>query len=67
MATEKNEIEYGDEPKLLEHLDSSDNQKSEVRIKTIYYLIQCYCRSFKLSIETSLDEIRPIVTEIYEI
>ena len=37
---EKYEIEYGDESKLLAHLDFSDNQNSEARIRTIHYLIE---------------------------
>ena len=34
----KFEVEYGDESKLLAHLDSSENQNPEARIKTIIYL-----------------------------
>ena len=39
VNTERNEIEYGDESKLLAQLASSDNQKSEARIRTIFYFI----------------------------
>ena len=66
MVTEIFEIEHGDESQSLANLDSSDNQNSEARIKTIYYLLDFYCKSFKLSIEILLEEIRPIVIDNYE-
>ena len=39
------------------------NQNSEARIKTIYDLFELYCRGFKFSIETLLEEIKRVVTE----
>ena len=66
VVTEKSEIEYGDESKLLAHLDLPDNQNSEARIKNIYYLPETHCKSFKLLIVTPLGVIRLIVTENYE-
>ena len=50
---------------MLAHLDTSGNQNSEARIKTIYYPTDYYCKSFQLSMETLLEEIRPIVIENY--
>ena len=67
LVTEKIEVDYGDESKLLAYLDSSNHQKSEARIKTIYYLTENYCKSFKLSIGTPLEENRPGIIEKYEI
>ena len=66
VGTEKIEIEYGDESKLLAHLDLPDNQKSEARIRDIYYLPETHCKSFKLLIVTPLGVIRLIVTQKYE-
>ena len=37
LVTDKFAIEYWDELKLLAHLDSSDNQNAEARIKTILF------------------------------
>ena len=51
---------------MLAHLDSSDNQKSEARPKTILYVIESYCKGLNLSIETLLEDIQPKVTEEYE-
>ena len=65
--TEKFEIEYGEESKLLAPLDSSDCQNREARTKTIYSLNEHYCISFKLSIKILLEEIKPIVTKKSEI
>ena len=67
MVTEKNEIEYEDESEMLAHLIFSVNQKSEGRIGTIFYPIEYYCNSFKLSIETFGEKFRPIGREKYEI
>ena len=35
VVTEKYKIEYGDESKLLAHVDSSENQNSRAKVKTI--------------------------------
>ena len=37
LVTEKFQIDYGDEPKLLAHLDSSEEINTEARIKTIFF------------------------------
>ena len=63
LIIEKCKIEEGDETILLAHLDSSDNQKSEARIKTIYSLLENYCKNEKKSVENLLEEIRPSATE----
>ena len=63
VVTEKSGIEYGDESKLSAYLDSSDNQNSEAIIKPIYYPNDYSCKSFNLSIETLLEEIKPVVIE----
>ena len=51
---------------MLAHLDSSDNEKSEPRIKATNYLNEFYCKWLRFSIETLLEEIRPTVTEKYD-
>ena len=45
VVAEKYDIEYGDESKLLAHLDTLDNQNSEATITTIFYLIKDYCKT----------------------
>ena len=65
VGTEKHEIENGDESKVLADLKSSENQISEARFKTISYVHKNYGKSFKVSIETSIAEIKPAVTENY--
>ena len=67
MVTDKFEIKYGDESKMLAHLNSSDNQKPEAKIKIILYLIKFYCKSSEVSIEILQDEFKPIVKEKCEI
>ena len=52
---------------MLANLDSSDNQKSEARIKTMHYLIESCCTCFKLLTETLLEKTKPTVLEIFEI
>ena len=52
---------------FLALLVSSDDQNSEAQIKTIYYLIENYCKIFMLVIETLLDEIRTNVIQKCEI
>ena len=61
------EIEYGNESKLLALLDSSENQKSEARIRRTDYLNETHCKSSKVSIAILLEVIEPIVTENFEI
>ena len=63
VFTQLFEIEYGDESELLAHLDSTDKRNAQVRIKTVQFLIKYYCKSFKLSIDTLMEEIRPRVRE----
>ena len=38
LVTEKFKIKYGDELKLIAHLDSSENQNAEARIKHLFLL-----------------------------
>ena len=64
---EKFENEYGDDSKLLAHLDSSENQGAEARIKKSYYLIEEYCKNFKLLVENLLGKNEPIVIDDLEI
>ena len=59
VVTDKIENEYWDESKLLAHLDSSDNQNAEARSTTIWFLIEYFCKSLTLSIETLQEEIKP--------
>ena len=66
-VTENFEIEYGDESKLVAHFDSLDNQKSEAKIKKIQFLNNYYCKRAKFSVKTLLEEIKPVVTEKYEV
>ena len=66
VVTEKNELGFGDESKMLAHFDSSVNQNSDSRIRTIFYLFDFSCKNSKVSIETLLDEIKPIVIEKFE-
>ena len=47
-------------------MDTSDNQKAEPRIKTNNYLNEPYCKWFRFSIETLLEEIKPTVTEKHD-
>ena len=51
VLTEKFEIEYGDESKLLADLEFTDIQTTEARIKKISYLLESYCTCFMLLIE----------------
>ena len=52
--------------KFNAHYDSSDNQISEARIQTIFHLKEFYFESFKFSIETSLQDFKPMITKKYE-
>ena len=45
VVTENYEIECGNEQNLLAHLASSDDQKSEAGMKTIYYLIEFHYKT----------------------
>ena len=40
IVREKDEIEFTDESKLLGHLDSSENENSEARMKAILCLVE---------------------------
>ena len=66
LVREKNEIEYGDESKSLAPMEHSDNRNSEARITMNDYLNEHNIRSFKISIETLLKEIKHVVTKKYE-
>ena len=51
---------------LLAPWEFSDYQNWEARIKTIRFLNEHSCRSWKFLIDTSLEEAEPVVTETYE-
>ena len=51
----KYQFEDGVESRLLVHLESLVNQNSEAMVKTIYILIEYYCKSFKFWNESLLE------------
>ena len=65
--TEKYENQNRDETKLLAQVDTSNEQNKEARIKTVFYLIEKYYKSFKVSIQTIIEGIRPVVSENDEV
>ena len=67
VAAEKKEIEYGDKSKLLAHLDSSDNRKSEAKINTIVFRADKNCKTLRFPLKNLLEEIKLVVTEKYEL
>ena len=67
VGTAKYAIEYGDESKSSAQLEFSDHQNSEAKIEMNDYLIEQYATGFRLSIESLLEEITPVVTEKHEI
>ena len=48
VITEKLQIEYGDESKMLAHHDSSDNRNSEESHGTIRNLFEKNCKIFQI-------------------
>ena len=46
---------------MVAHLDASDRQNSEAKIKTILYLNELWCKSFKFWKETLLEQKYPTV------
>ena len=67
VVTEKYEIEYGDVSNSFAQLEYSDFQKSDERIRINGYIIGHRLASFKLLIETLIEEIKRIVREEDEI
>ena len=66
VVTEENELEFGDEPKSLAYLKDSDYQKSEARMRMNTCLNAKYLIRLNVCIETTLEEITPVVTEKHE-
>ena len=67
VVTEKFEVEYEDESKLLALLDHSDNQNTGEKIKTICFLIERYCKFFMLWIDILMEETKSIDIASFEI
>ena len=64
---ESSEIECGwDQSKLLAHLDFWEYQKSAARNKTTYFSFEYSCWSWKVSIQTLMQEIKHVVKEKHE-
>ena len=64
---EKCQIEFRDQSKLLARLHYSRSQNSKARNKTLNFLIECSCTSLKFSIETLVEEIKTVVSEMFEL
>ena len=67
VITEKFDIEWRHESKLLANFDYLDNQNSKAMITIILYLNEISCKSFKILIETMLEEIKSKIIQTYEI
>ena len=56
-------VEDGVQSKILAELETLDYQKTEAGIKTGWFLIENYTKSYEFSIENFLEKIKTLVTK----